>query len=616
MSQQQTDVRLIKLINTITVCVSIAVGVALPGLYFLTKFNHQHGEVAAFAHIHGSLVTNAINKNPHMWRFEEHKLMALMADFSNTEHGGVTHNKYNSVHSLLNLDRSAILRNDEAVLPWPVLSHEVTLYDATKPVAFYRVEQTMRGMMIETLFVAGFGMLLALLIAIPLRTLPLRALRQSQQRLVHMAHHDILTGLPNRALLDDRLNQAILYARRYERQVTLVFIDLDNFKTINDSLGHDIGDELLKETAERMKQTVRQTDTVVRLGGDEFVIILFDQPEKAESITNTLQKVRDVIAQPLAIGSHTLRVTCSMGLATYPEDGEDVTTLLKNADAAMYQAKALGRNNFQFYTPEMNSKLQERVFLQQGMLDALAKNEFVLLYQPQVHIQTGQIIGVETLIRWQHPELGLIPPLRFIPLAEETGMIVQIGEWVLRTACKQNKAWQALGMPPIKMSVNVSPRQFKEKNWALIVSSALQESGLEAKYLELEITESLIMENVERAIAVMNELQEMGVQLSIDDFGTGYSSLSSLKHFPVARIKIDQSFIRSLPGNDEDQSIAMAVIALGHKLKLKVVAEGVETEQQRAFLYENECDEMQGYHFSKPVPAASIEQMFVKTIRS
>lgn len=615
MSQQQTDVRLIKLINTITVCVSIAVGVALPGLYFLTKFNHQDGEVTAFAHIHGSLVTSAINKNPHMWRFEEHKLMALMADFSNTEHGGVTHNKYHSVHSLLNLDRSAILRNDQAVLPWPVLSHEVTLYDATKPVAFYRVEQTMRGMMIETLFVAGFGMLLAMLIAIPLRTLPLRALPQSQQRLVHMAHHDILTGLPNRALLDDRLNQAILYARRYERQVTLVFIDLDNFKTINDSLGHDIGDELLKETAERMKRTVRQTDTVVRLGGDEFVIILFDQPEKAESITNTLQKVRDVIAQPLAIGSHTLRVTCSMGLATYPEDGEDVTTLLKNADAAMYQAKALGRNNFQFYTPEMNSKLQERVFLQQGMLDALAKNEFVLLYQPQVHIQTGQIIGVETLIRWQHPELGLIPPLRFIPLAEETGMIVQIGEWVLRTACKQNKAWQALGMPPIKMSVNVSPRQFKEKNWALIVASALQESGLEAKYLELEITESLIMENVERAIAVMNELQDMGVQLSIDDFGTGYSSLSSLKHFPVARIKIDQSFICSLPGNDEDQSIAMAVIALGHKLKLKVVAEGVETEEQRAFLYENECDEMQGYHFSKPVPAASIEQMFANTIR-
>jgi diguanylate cyclase (GGDEF)-like protein len=596
--------------------VATVVGLALPSLYFLANFKHQAGELAAFAHIHASLVTSAINKNPVMWRFEEHKLMELMEDRSNAALDNGGRNVHGTLHRLLELDRSELLRTHHARLPWPVIGREVVLYDAIRPVGLYRVEQSLRATLVETLGVAAFGLVLALLIAIPLRALPLRALRQSQRQLVHLAHHDVLTGLPNRALLDDRLTQAILYAQRYGRHVTVVFIDLDHFKTINDSLGHDIGDELLKQTAERMRRTARQTDTVVRLGGDEFVIVLFDQPDDAEGISTILQRLREAVAQPQEIRCHTLLVTCSMGVATYPQDGQDVTTLLKNGDAAMYQAKELGRNNFQFYTAEMNKRLQERLALQQGLLNALANDEFVLLYQPQVHTRTGQIIGVETLIRWQHRELGMIAPLKFIPLAEETGMIVPIGAWVLRTACAQNKAWQLQGLPPIKMSVNVSPRQFKEKNWVETVSSALHDSGLAPEYLELEITESLIMENVDRAVAVMKELQCMGVQLSIDDFGTGYSSLSSLKHFPVARLKIDQSFIRSLPGNDDDRSIAMAVIALGHRLNLKVVAEGVETEQQRAFLLDNRCDEMQGYHFSRPVPAADIEAMFCGPARS
>lgn len=606
MNVHETDQRLIRQISIFVFVTATVIGIALPALFFYTHYRHDVGEVDTLSRIHSSLVNNAIKKNPKMWRVEKDKLMDLVED-------RVKHENHATIHRIMDLKRNTIATNVEGTLHWPSISREVVLYESTTPVGYYRVETSLHHLLFETLLVAIGSLLLALLIAIPLRSLPLRALRRSQQRLAHMATHDALTGLPNRTLLDDRLNQAIFYAQRYERFVTLVFLDLDNFKAINDSLGHDVGDELLRKTAVRMQGAVRRTDTVVRLGGDEFVIVLFDQPEHSESLTDTLQKIRDCVAEPMLVKEHTLRVTCSMGLATYPNDGLDVSTLLKNADAAMYRAKELGRNNFQSYTTEMNSKLKERILLQQKMLSALTNNEFILVYQPQVDLKSGQIVGVETLIRWQHPEMGLIPPMKFIPVAEESGMIVQIGEWVLRTACKQNKAWQDKGLPPIKMSVNVSARQFKEKDWVSIVADALQDSGLAACYLELEITESLIMENVDRAIATMNELQEMGVQLSIDDFGTGYSSLSALKHFPVTRLKIDQSFIHNLPGTNDDRSIAMAIIALGHRMQLKVVAEGVETEQQQLFLTDNDCDEMQGYHFSKPVSASEIEEIFVRT---
>jgi diguanylate cyclase (GGDEF)-like protein len=435
-------------------------------------------------------------------------------------------------------------------------------------------------------------------------------LANSAVALKHQATHDALTGLPNRALLEDRLQQAMLYAQRYDRLVTLAFIDLDNFKFINDSLGHNAGDELLKTVAERMLQCVRSTDTVVRLGGDEFVIILFDQPKRSETITALLQKIRESVAQTVHLGGHDFQITCSMGLVTYPGDGEDAQTLLKNADTAMYRAKELGRNNYQFFANEMNARIQEKNWLQEGLLNAIARQQFQLLYQPQVDLRTGCIIGVEALIRWQHPELGMISPARFIPQAEESGLIVAIGDWVLHTACQQNKAWQKAGLPPISMSVNVSARQFMEKDLISRVAAALQDSGLDARYLELELTESVIMRDTEQAIATMHTLQVMGVHLSIDDFGTGYSSLSALKHFPVGRLKIDQSFMRDIPADEDDQAIAMAIIALGHQLKLKVIAEGVETEQQLAFLRDNDCDEMQGYYFSRPVTAGEIEKLF------
>lgn len=433
--------------------------------------------------------------------------------------------------------------------------------------------------------------------------------KRTEDRIRYMGDHDALTGLPNRSLLEDRLKQAILYAQRYCRMVTVAFIDLDKFKLVNDSLGHSAGDELLKTVASRMVNCVRRTDTVIRLGGDEFVIILFDQPSELDDMTEVLRKLQETILEPIHLSGHTLHVTCSMGLASYPADGVEPETLLRNADAAMYRSKELGRNGYQFYTHEMSSKHQGKLLMQDGLRNAIDQSQFLLLYQPQLDLRSGHVTGVEALIRWQHPELGLVSPIKFIPQAEETGLIVPIGDWVIRTACLQNKAWQDAGLPPIIMSVNISARQFIERDLVCRVKHALQDSGLEPRYLELELTESLIMQDLQQAITKMQELQAMGIRLSIDDFGTGYSSLAALKSFPIVRLKIDQSFVRDLPDNENDRAIATAVISLGHKLNLKVIAEGVETEQQRTFLQENGCDEMQGYLFSRPVPVEEIEQL-------
>jgi diguanylate cyclase (GGDEF)-like protein/PAS domain S-box-containing protein len=431
----------------------------------------------------------------------------------------------------------------------------------------------------------------------------------AEDRIQFMANHDVLTGLPNRALLNDRLSQALLYAQRYDRWAAVAFVDLDNFKNINDSLGHNAGDELLRTVASRMVACVRAMDTVARLGGDEFVVLLVDLPKSADLISATVQKLRTAIAAPIRLEGLELRVTSSLGVANYPGDGADADALIANADAAMYRAKEFGRDNFQFYTPELNAKMREKFLLQEELRNAVARREFVLHYQPQVDLRTGRVFAVEALIRWNRPSAGVVPPLDFIPMAEETGLIVPIGDWVLHEACRQNKAWQDAGLPPVTVCVNVSARQFKEKDLIDRVVDALRESGLDAKYLELELTESLVMQDVETAVTTMKQLQGLGVQLAIDDFGIGYSSLSALKTFPVARLKIDKSFIDGLPADENDKAVASAVIALGQKLNLRVIAEGVETDDQLAFLRENNCDEMQGYLFSRPIPAREIEEL-------
>tara|TARA_R110002020_G_scaffold135228_1_gene302024 strand:+ start:9555 stop:11429 length:1875 start_codon:yes stop_codon:yes gene_type:complete len=430
--------------------------------------------------------------------------------------------------------------------------------------------------------------------------------KQAEAQMQFMALHDALTGLPNRTLFMDRLAQGILQADRTGKRLTAIFIDLDNFKTVNDSLGHTAGDTLLKVVADRMVAAVRACDTVARLGGDEFVILLADQDSPATRSTRVLETIRLAIAEPVMINGQSFRVTGSIGVAGYPDDAADAEALLLNADIAMYEAKANGHDNFQFYSKGIDEAARERRLLQDHLLGAISNQEFALLYQPQVDLATGRIFAVEALVRWNHPTLGEISPAKFIPLAEENGLIVALGEWVLREACRQNKAWQDAGLPPITVCVNVSARQMSEGDWVGQVTRILRETGLAPRHLELEVTETMLMHDVNQAIAVMKQLQSQGVNFSIDDFGTGYSSLSALKSLPVVRIKIDRSFISNLTHDTDDQNIARAVILLGQKLNIRVIAEGVETDAQLAFLRDNNCHEVQGYRFSKPVRPEAI----------
>jgi diguanylate cyclase (GGDEF)-like protein/PAS domain S-box-containing protein len=451
--------------------------------------------------------------------------------------------------------------------------------------------------------------------------------KQAEERIRHLAHHDELTGLPNRSLIRDRLDQAVLNAQRNGKSLALAFVDLDGFKLVNDGLGHNAGDELLKVVGRRMGACLRRNDTLGRLGGDEFVILLPDVSDQALAITPVLEKIRQAVTEPVLIGDQAVQVSCSMGVAMYPRDGDDPKTLMMNADAAMYRAKDLGSNNFQFYTREMNASVEEKLMLLEGLRKAFDSTQggepvggvtpdtwapagrFHLMYQPKVDLRTGRIFGVEALIRWRHPEHGMVPPPRFIGLAEESGLIVGIGEWVLRTACRQAQLWRAAGLEPLTVSVNVSARQFEERHLVDRIAGALRDTGLPPGALELEVTESLLMRDLNQAIERMGALKDMGISLSIDDFGTGYSSLSALKSFPISTLKIDKSFVRDLAHSFDDQAIALAVISLGHRLQLRVIAEGVETEEQREFLVANECDEMQGYLFSPPVPAERITEM-------
>ncbi len=430
--------------------------------------------------------------------------------------------------------------------------------------------------------------------------------RLSEERIHFMAHHDPLTGLPNRTLLKDRLAQALLHAQQTGLWVSVIFIDFDNFKDINDNLGHNAGDDLLRTVGERMLACVGPTNTVVRLGGDEFVILLIDQPANPNAISESVHAIRKSLGETIVVKGHEIRMTCSVGIANYPMDGGDADTLIANADAAMYGAKANGRDNFQFFKSELNARAQERFQLLDSLKSALARQEFVLLYQPQIMLAENRVFAAEALIRWNHPKLGSISPVRFIPLAEETGLIVPIGDWVLHEACRQNKAWQVAGLPPIRVCVNVSARQFREKDLVARVIAALAETGLDPEYLELELTESLIMQDVPQAIRTMEDLKQLGISLAIDDFGTGYSSLSALKNFPVSRLKIDKSFVGDLSTNENDRAVISAVISLGQSLKMRTIAEGVETPEQLAFLRGKQCDEVQGYHFCKPVPAEEL----------
>ena len=442
----------------------------------------------------------------------------------------------------------------------------------------------------------------------------------AEERMQHLAHHDTLTGLPNRILITERLELTLAAARGEDgsgaaASVLVAFIDLDGFKLVNDGLGHNAGDALLKVVAGRMADCLRPGDTVGRFGGAEFVLILRESQSGAggDGAAAVLERVRQAVLQPISVGGQQVQVSCSIGVAVHPTDGADAETLLMHADAAMYRAKELGKNNCQFYAHEMNAEIEQKLVLLEGMRQALEHRQFRLVYQPKVDLRTGRIFGVEALVRWEHPEHGVIGPDRFIPLAEESGMIVALGEWVLREACMQNRAWQRAGLPPLCISVNVSPRQFEEARLVERVALALADSDMAPRWLELEVTEGVIMRDLARALAKMEQLRGMGVALSIDDFGTGYSSLSALKSFPISTLKIDKSFVRDLAHSAGDQAIASSIIGLAHRLKLRVIAEGVETEQQRGFLRANGCDEMQGYLFSEPLRPEHLAALLLRS---
>jgi len=434
------------------------------------------------------------------------------------------------------------------------------------------------------------------------------ARKLTEQRVHHIAQHDVLTGLPNRSLLQDRLGQAIAYSTRSGHPVWVMLIDLDRFKFVNDSMGHKAGDVLLMTIAARLRSALRDTDTVARLSGDEFVVILTEHEDERLAV-DIVQRLMDSVAQPVLLGSKEFFVTCSIGVAVYPTDGAPADSLIEHADIAMYRAKKLGRNNFQFYTPAMNDEALERVRIESALRNALERNEFVLHYQPQVDLASGKIVGMEALIRWKHPELGMVAPNRFIGVAEETGLIVQIGAWVMRAACAQNKAWQDAGLGRLRVAVNLSARQFGAPNLVADIRAALADSGLAADCLEIELTESLFMSDVTLAVELLHTMKALGVNLSIDDFGTGYSSLSYLSRFPIDVLKIDRSFVADITRDANDAAIVASIIALAHNLKLAVIAEGVETEEQLDYLRRHGCDEMQGYLFSPPLPAAEFEQL-------
>ena len=435
-----------------------------------------------------------------------------------------------------------------------------------------------------------------------------RERRRAEASVKHQASHDVLTDLPNRTLFKDRLTLALAHANRYRNMLAVLFVDLDRFKNIIDTLGPAVGDRLLQGVAERLASCLDEGDTLARLGGDEFVILL-PRLQRADKAVKVAQRVLEVLKPVFLFNEHELHITTSIGISLYPYDGADVDTLLKNADTALYRAKEQGRNNYQLYTPAMNARAFERLAMENSLRKALERQQFMLHYQPQVDMPGGKISGMEALVRWRHPDLGLVYPAEFITLAEETGLIVPLGDWVLRTACTQARIWHKAGYPQLTVAVNLSARQFQHQGLTDTLARVLKETELDPRTLELEITESIAMQNADFTHVVLNHVKEIGVRIAMDDFGTGYSSLSYLRKFPIDTLKIDQSFVRDLTSDPNDAAIANAIIVLAHSLKLKVVAEGVETAEQEAFLKAHHCDKLQGYLYNRPLTVEQFEQL-------
>lgn len=582
--------------TAVAAAAAIIVALVLPALHFYYVYQYNTGNIESKTEINAKLISQLIGRNPQMWQFETLRIDELLGDTApetDTE-----------LQRVFAENGALVAERGTDPLPGPIIRDSHPLYDAGVVVGRVEVDRSLRPQLIQSFMVFVLSGLLGAGIFIALRAVPLRLLRRVIERASFLASHDALTNLPNRAVFQEWMAHTMADVERDGTPAAVLFLDLDHFKEVNDLLGHAAGDELLKQVSERMSETLRQNDVLARLGGDEFAIIQkrIAQPEGAAQLA---QRLIAILAEPFDLSGQEAMIGVSIGITICEPGGQaDPSHLLKQADMALYRAKSGGRGNYQFFEEEMNRRLLERKTMEIDLRRALANDQLQLHFQPQIDLATSALIGVEALIRWNHPEQGVIAPDRFIPLAEETGLILPIGDWVIHTACRQARAW-----PSLKVAVNVSPVQFRRGDLVAVVRHALEESGMDAGRLELEITEGVLMQDTEATIAILTALKELGVKIAMDDFGTGYSSLSYLRRFPFDKIKIDRSFIADMGHDDHADSIISAVISLGRALGMKSNAEGVETIEQANLLRAQGCEEVQGFYFGRPMAGEHIDAL-------
>ena len=577
---------------------ALAISLGAPAGYLYFGYQRAIGSLSSESFLMAQQITQLINSNPDYWQFEAIRIEEMIGRHHH-DIGGDDHRVVSNSGKLI-AESSSITPGS----PWPTVTRQETLHDYGVAVGRLNVTYSLENLYKMTLLVALFSCFAGLLIYWGLRLLPLRSLERAWNRLSFLASHDAMTGLPNRVLFLDRLEQTLSQARRKGQIVTVYSLDLDHFKDINDTLGHAAGDSVLRQAAERMKACMRQEDTIARLSGDEFAIIQNDS-ENAATAATLAARIIEALSAPFELNGQEAIIAASIGMVSHVPGGPtSAAQLLQNADLALYKSKTNGRGTYHFFEEQMDIELQKRKALEADLRDALRTSQFSLVYQPQIDLATQRIIGVETLLRWYHPERGEVPPSEFIPTAESSGLILPLTEWILHTACKEAAGWA-----PLRIAVNLTPEQFTHRNLVATVESALRRSGMSADRLELEITEGVLIKDTERTLAVLNTLKKMGVRIAMDDFGTGYSSLGYLRRFPFDKIKIDRSFIADLSSSADAQAIVRAIIGLGRALGIHVNAEGVETAEQATTLQSEGCEEVQGYFYSPPMAKAHAEEL-------
>lgn len=593
--RMSVDPGIVWLITTLALAAALLLAIGVPAVQFAFGFRFHSGELNAETRILSQQVSQVVGRNPLVWRFETLRLEELLRAGHSP---GQDERRYVWDGEG---DMVAAYQQQLGLLAWPVISSVASVFDSGRAVGQVEVQRSLRPLVIQTAAVALGAFAVAAALFVLLRVWPLRILRRALRRVAYLASHDPLTNLPNRRLFSEHLTRDLALAQRGQVQgVAVLCLDLDNFKDVNDTLGHHSGDALLKEAALRLRACIRESDSLARLGGDEFAIIQAGQ-RQPEGAAILAKRVVETLSQPFILEGHSVVVGASVGIAVYPTDGLEPAVLLQNGDTALYRAKAEGRGIYRFFEEQMQVRLQARKAMETDMRRGLAAGEFFLAYQPQIELSSGRLVGVEALLRWPHPERGLVEPIDFIPVAEESGLIVALGAWVLRTACRDALAW-----PLLTVAVNVSPVQFRNSDLTALVEQVLAETGLEPGRLELEITEGVLLHDTESTLATLNRLKKLGVRIAMDDFGTGYSSISYLRRFPFDKIKVDRSFVGELGGDGQAEAIVRSVVALGRSLNIRATAEGVETEAQADWLLLEGCEEVQGFHFGRPMPAAHI----------